>query len=399
MRVVILGGSSWSTPALFDSDEPLQDARIELAGRNQSNLRAVLRASEIVSAARGGSAAISIARFDDLDTSLAGADVVIVQVRAGGYAARAWDESFPHAYDLCGDEGLGPGGLAAAWRTWPIVRDLLAHVERNAPGALVLLLTSPVGILSRLAIEGFANLRINGICELPWTTLEAVCAAHNAAVADASYCYAGVNHLGWFSGVCDGGGALLCDGPVALKYVRLHDEPAAVLAEQRASGSRGRELDRLATRAFETYANGDPAAVLATVRSRLTPWYAQAVAPLLAALESGASSSRTYFLTTRNRDYLDFVGPDEVAELPFTLSGGQFARRPRDSAVPSGIAATLSRFTTYERAAADAVRDRNEAGIATALACHPWLAEMHVPPALVRDVLAQTDAAAATVNV
>src|SRR5207253_409301 len=99
------------------------------------------------------------------------ADLVLVQIRNGGYAARAFDETFPLTYGVAGDEALGPGGLSAGIRNWKAIEPALDQISRFSPNALVLMMSSPVGLLVRASMQRFPNLRLAGICELPWTTL------------------------------------------------------------------------------------------------------------------------------------------------------------------------------------------------------------------------------------
>src|SRR5690348_3846361 len=53
----------------------------------------------------------------DLDCALNGADVVLIQIRVGGQAARLCDETIPAACGCVGQETTGAGGLAKAMRT------------------------------------------------------------------------------------------------------------------------------------------------------------------------------------------------------------------------------------------------------------------------------------------
>src|SRR5262249_4005758 len=132
---------------------------------------------------------------------LAGADIVIVQVRVGGYDARRYDETFPLDFDLCGDEGLGAGGLAAAWRTWPVLRDILHEARSICPAAAILLVTSPVSLLVRIAHSAFPEIDIAGICELPFTTLCGIAHREGARWDELEWDYLGINHIGWLYGV------------------------------------------------------------------------------------------------------------------------------------------------------------------------------------------------------
>src|SRR5215204_2663729 len=170
MKVVILGGSAQSTPTLFaylSGIEGLPKVHFTLLGRNKTNLAAVVRSARLLIKDASLSVDYSGIQSRELDTALNGADVVLLQIRVGGYAGRDFDESFPLKYGVCGDEGLGPGGLSAGWRAWPEIQPLLQRVSVVAPQALLLILSSPVGILVRSARQMFPQLKEAGICELP----------------------------------------------------------------------------------------------------------------------------------------------------------------------------------------------------------------------------------------
>ena len=119
MRVVIIGGSSFSTPSLIqflDSNETPEKIEVVLAGRSREKLAAVARASRLLVKAGVALRTKPIGPNNWRDI-LDGADNVVIQVRVGGFEGRLLDETFPNKYGLCGDEGLGAGGLSAGWRT------------------------------------------------------------------------------------------------------------------------------------------------------------------------------------------------------------------------------------------------------------------------------------------
>ena len=135
MKTVILGGSAFSTPALFEylACQPGVDGlAVVLVGRSRERLLAVERAAKLICERCAISVASSTMAAEMLVKALNGAGLVLVQVRPGGHTERAVDEVFPLRYQLCGDEGLGIGGLRAAWRVWPTVHQLLDIVTKPA---------------------------------------------------------------------------------------------------------------------------------------------------------------------------------------------------------------------------------------------------------------------------
>jgi 6-phospho-beta-glucosidase len=195
IRVVIIGGSAPSTPNLLIDSRFGADSgvRFVLFGRSTDRLQAVRRAAVLLAPSLDG----AIETTTDLDAALEGAALIVIQIRVGGFAARIHDESFPLTAGVPGDEGLGPGGLAAAWRTWPILREMLAKIAARCPLSRIGLLTAPLGILARCAQDAYPNLQIDGLCELPAVVLRQISEAVNEP--HLQYDYVGVNHLGWFT--------------------------------------------------------------------------------------------------------------------------------------------------------------------------------------------------------
>lgn len=390
MKVVIVGASAFSTPALFDLDPPLERSRFRFAfvGRNLERLAAVKRAATLVARSRRYEPDIEVFSFSDLASAISGAAVVLIQLRVGGYVARTWDETFPHRHRLCGDEGLGPGGLAAAWRTWPALAHVLATIAASAPGAAIVVMTAPLGILLRCAILEFPKLNAFGICELPWTTLTQLCRRSGVDVRDASFDYVGTNHIGWFTRVTAGERTLVDgDAPLPLKYVRLHTNPAEELSRQRAEPSRAGELEKVAATAFPVFEREGAETILEVLRRRPTPWYSEAVGPLLNAL-AGAHDDRWYFLTTRNDGYLGCVPDQSVIEIPHKRVGSGFHRAQLAHPAPADIERAIVLFVAYEKLAADAVLNRSIADVSQAIQAHPWVGKRRMSPSLVRDIVA-----------
>lgn len=411
MKLVIVGGSAHSTPNLF-AHAPLREAaddfEIVLAGRSEKRLAAVARAIRTIGNAHPLRVACERIDAESDVPALRGADIVLFQARYGGYEARSSDETFPLKYGMCGDEGLGIGGLAAAWRAWPPLRATLESVRLRCPAARVILMTSPVGILTRCALAAQPDLRIAGICELPWTTLREACACAGADARTATFDYAGVNHIGWLWDVSVSGIDVTAryaaartkpDGfperelidrlhAIPLKYLAMHyDVQSVLLAQRNAARPRGEVLAELRDRAYDLYERGDAPAIAATMALRPTPWYEHAIAPLIAGF-AGHSSTIPYFLTVRNAGHAPEFGADEVLEIPHRMAAREVEPVARTAAIPPHIRAALEPFVAYERAAADAVSRRDVTEIARAVEMHPWVRDPSVAMPVASEICA-----------
>jgi 6-phospho-beta-glucosidase len=403
IRVVIIGGSAPSTPNLLIDSRFGADSgvRFVLFGRSTDRLQAVRRAAVLLAPSLDG----AIETTTDLDAALEGAALIVIQIRVGGFAARIHDESFPLTAGVPGDEGLGPGGLAAAWRTWPILREMLAKIAARCPLSRIGLLTAPLGILARCAQDAYPNLQIDGLCELPAVVLGQIAEAVNEP--HLQYDYVGVNHLGWFTRLQAPDGSNMLDiyattrtenvfptaalirrlSAVPLPYVSLHETRADVLKAQRASPPRGRTVASMAVTALQAYSAGNREAVRRALALRHAPWYQQAVAPWIDANRLGASSG-TFFLTRRNAHYLPNIDATAVLEIPHRMHDGQFCAAPSPIRVPKAIAETLQAFSTYETFAANVVGTQDVHRLANVLSAHPWVRHPSAAAALVDGVIA-----------
>ena len=409
MKLVIVGGSAHSTPNLFahDSLRAVTDClEVVLVGRSSDRLAAVARAIRLITGPNPVRVTCEPLTSEFDTPAFRGADVVLCQARYGGYEARAADETFPLKYGLCGDEGLGIGGLAAAWRAWPPLRATLESIRRGCPSARVILMTSPVGVLTRCALAAYPELQLSGICELPWTTLHEACASARADGGDAAFEYAGVNHLGWFWNVCALGRDIVAEYATArarandfpsgnlirrlraipLKYLRMHYDASSVLLEQLGeTRPRGLVLSDLQQRAYETYRTGDVRAVSDFLPSRPTPWYEHAIAPFIAGF-AGVPTSIPFFLTVRNAGYAPDFGGDDVLEVPHRSAGGGVSPFPPIGHIPAHFRATLDSFVAYEQMASEAVERRDAAGLLSAVISHPWVQDSGVATQVVSEI-------------
>ena len=114
----------------------------------------------------------------------------------GGTAARTVDERVALNLGLLGQETIGPGGLAYALRTIPVMRKVAETIAREAPEAWVINFTNPAGIVTE-AMQQVLGPRVVGICDTPIGLVRRVARAFDKDVSDVEYDYLGLNHLGW----------------------------------------------------------------------------------------------------------------------------------------------------------------------------------------------------------
>src|SRR5690242_15904051 len=136
----------------------------------------------------------------DLESALDGADIVLIQIRVGGQAARLRDETIPAACGCVGQETTGAGGLGKAMRTVPVVLEIAERArERASEAAWIIDFTNPVGIVTRALLD--AGHRAIGLCNVAITFQRRI-AAHLGVQPDrVRVDQVGLNHLTWIRAV------------------------------------------------------------------------------------------------------------------------------------------------------------------------------------------------------
>lgn len=395
--IAVLGGTSAFGPglaaALADRAADLPPLDVRLFGRDPRRAATVAAFSERHARARG--ADHRYRGTTDLAQAATGAAIVVNSVRAGGFAGRHRDETFPLAFGLPGDETVGPGGLAAALRAVPVALDLARRTAALARGAWFVNLANPMGILLA-ALAGVPGLRTFGLCELPGDTLARALSLLGELPARVEADYFGINHQGFFTRIERGGedllprvfqaiealpapnffrvdtGAMRALGALPLPYWRLYahtQREAAALAARRES--RARELARLADELFAAYAEDRTGALPPGLARREQPWYAQALVPALVAVLGGPPAE--LYVSQANGGLLPELPDAAVIETRARVTaGGIEPVAPR--ARPAHLAALLSGIAEFERRAAAAALSPSVAAVAAALAAHPLCA-------------------------
>ncbi|QPL05554.1 MULTISPECIES: 6-phospho-beta-glucosidase [Actinomyces] len=157
----------------------------------------------------------TITSTTNLREAVAGADFIFSAIRVGGAHGRVVDERVALAHGVLGQETVGVGGYAYAFRTIPPAMALARAVRDLAPEAWVINFTNPAGIITQ-AMRTVLGARVVGICDTPIGLVRRVTAALGADPARVSviggaagdtvdFDYVGLNHLGWLRSLSLGG--------------------------------------------------------------------------------------------------------------------------------------------------------------------------------------------------
>ncbi|CAM3681987.1 6-phospho-beta-glucosidase [Erysipelothrix urinaevulpis] len=203
IKIVTIGGGSSYTPELIEgfilrSDE-LKIREICLVdieqGKEKLEIVGAMAKRMIKKANLDWVVTLSTDRRD----VLADADYVTTQFRVGGLEARAKDERIPLSHGMIGQETNGAGGIFKAFRTIPVILDIIHDMEELCPNAWLINFTNPAGMVTEAAINVGGWNKTIGLCNIP-ILFEKNCQAvmeTKGQGEDLFVKFAGLNHFHW----------------------------------------------------------------------------------------------------------------------------------------------------------------------------------------------------------
>ena len=399
MKVTVVGGGSTYTPELVDGIARLRHVlpvdEIALVDVSEERLSLVGGMSRRILAAQGHPGRVT--EHLDLDPAVDGAGVVLLQLRVGGQAMRAVDETLPLDCGCIGQETTGAGGLAKALRTVPVVLDIAERVRRLAgPDTWIVDFTNPVGIVTRALLD--AGHRAVGLCNVAIGNQRAVATHVGVDPASVALDHVGLNHLTWTRRVLlDGKDVLprlLADGaeplagrsglPLALLrrlgtwpsyYVRYFYAHDTVLAEQRSSPSRAAEVAAIERELLDLYADPTVHEKPALLQRRGGAFYSEAAVNLVASLT--ADTGDVQVANLRNGGTLPFLSADAVIEVPARIGAGGPVAEPVEPLEPL-FAGLVGHVAQYEALALEAALHGGRERVFRALLAHPLVGQHEV---------------------
>ncbi len=294
LDIAVLGGgvSVAALVELLASEPSLRGSALRLHARRADRLEVIAAYCRDLVGAE-----VDVVTTPSLDAALDGVDVVVNLIRFGGNVARGEDEALEWR-GVPGDEGLGPGGMANAWRTWPLTRTVAAAIRRRAPESLVLNMAAPLGVTTRALLD--AGLWTIGLCELPLVVDRRLAEAGAPELR-----YVGSNHLGLHlptsrdredlvrlgevarrCGVASEATVQCLGGVPAPYFHRVIRPDLGRSLGIAATPGRARELSSLTEDVLSAMASDETDTVRALLEHRPTPWFRESLVPALVALST-----------------------------------------------------------------------------------------------------------------
>ena len=394
-KLVVWGGSSLGTPELVDvlrkNLAPTEAMDVVLVGRTAEKLKLVGELCRKL--AEASQVDLHVSYTTDLEAALDGANYILSQIRVGGLKGRAFDESFPRALGLPGEETVGPGGFSSALRTIPVVLELCRVAEKLAPKALILNLTNPSSYV-QYAIRRYTSMSVLGICDAPITLLQMIARALELHYVELEFDYVGMHHAGWVTGVRHLGQDVMPQvleraerltklevrpqliraiGAVPSPYFRYYFHPERMLAKTIGRMTRAEELIKIQATMEQLYARPDAHERPDVYARRGANWYKLVVVPVLLSLMR--DSRQPLIVNVDNDGTIPWLPPEGIIEVPCVV-GASGARPLTVGPVPLDVQAFLQRNCAYEMLAVQAIVAQSYDQALRALLLNPMIRDM-----------------------
>ena len=127
----------------------------------------------------------------DRREALKDADFVTTQFRVGLLDARIKDERIPSLYGMLGQETNGAGGMFKAFRTIPVIGQIIEDMRELCPDAWLINFTNPSGMVTEAVIKHFGWKKCIGLCNVPTIAMMAEPKLLGKDISQLNYRYAG----------------------------------------------------------------------------------------------------------------------------------------------------------------------------------------------------------------
>ncbi|MDH6363664.1 6-phospho-beta-glucosidase [Enterococcus sp. PF1-24] len=131
------------------------------------------------------------------EEALKDADFVTTQFRVGQLNARVKDERIPAYYGMIGQETNGAGGMFKAFRTIPIILEIVEDMKRLCPDAWLVNFANPSGMVTEAVVRYGKWDKVVGLCNVPVMAMMTEPELMGVKKEDLIYKFAGLNHFHW----------------------------------------------------------------------------------------------------------------------------------------------------------------------------------------------------------
>lgn len=201
IKIATIGGGSSYTPELIEGyikrKEQLPIKEIWLVdieeGREKLEIVGNLAKRMVEKAGLDWQVNLTLDRRE----ALRGADFVSTQFRVGLLDARIKDERIPLSYGVLGQETNGAGGIFKAFRTIPVILDIVEDMKELCPNAWLVNFTNPSGMVTEAVLKYGGFDKVVGLCNVPIMHNMMESKMLGKSPEELYFQYGGLNHHHW----------------------------------------------------------------------------------------------------------------------------------------------------------------------------------------------------------
>lgn len=201
LKIVTIGGGSSYTPELIEGYIKRKDslpideiALVDIeAGKEKLEIVGEMAKRMVKAAGLDWKVTLTL----DRKAALKDADFVTTQFRVGLLDARVKDERIPLSHGVLGQETNGAGGMFKAFRTIPVILDIIEDMREQCPDAWLINFTNPAGMVTEAAIKHGGWAKTIGLCNVPIGHCKMAAEKLELPEEDLFFKFAGINHFHW----------------------------------------------------------------------------------------------------------------------------------------------------------------------------------------------------------
>lgn len=201
VKIVTIGGGSSYTPELMEGfikryeDLPIREIWLVDIEDGREKLEIVGALAQRMWDASPYKVKVHLTL--DRREALKDADFVTTQFRVGLLDARIKDERIPLSHRMLGQETNGAGGMFKAFRTIPVIGQIIQDMKELCPNAWLINFTNPSGMVTEAAIKHFGWEKCIGLSNVPVMAMLNEPKVLGKDLKDLNYRFAGLNHFHW----------------------------------------------------------------------------------------------------------------------------------------------------------------------------------------------------------
>lgn len=340
----------------------------------------------------------------DRREALKDADFVTTQMRVGLLDARIKDERIPLSHGMIGQETNGAAGMFKAFRTIPVILDIVKDMQELCPDAWMINFTNPAGIITEAVLRYTDFRKVIGLCNVPINMVNGFARLLNVEPERVTMELSGVNHHIFATDIFVDGQSRLeeileiyqhisPEDAISMKnfatlpfsegFIRgLHCIPCPYhnyyfftkeqleeeLKEFDEGRVRGEVVKRVEDELFKLYENPDLDVKPTQLEQRGGARYSDAACSLICSLYNDTGDIQ--YVNVRNNGAISNLPADSAVEIACIITGGG----PKPIAVGElkpQINGTIQTIKTFERLVCEAAVTGNRDLAVTALNMNP----------------------------